>query len=71
MKQFGRFEHIELAYALMGSQGHFNAVDHDGRFDLTGRVQLALLKDPAHPYSPRRDDVDSTADISQTRQTYV
>jgi hypothetical protein len=50
-------DHVELAYALMGSQGRFNAIDHDGRYDVTGRVQLAWLKDPAHPYNPRRDEV--------------
>jgi hypothetical protein len=50
-------DHVELAYALMGSQGRFNAIDHDGRFDVTGRVQLAWLKDPVHPYDPRRDEV--------------
>lgn len=50
-------DHVELAYALMGSQGRFNAVDHDGRFDVTGRVQLAWLKDPAHPWNPRRDEI--------------
>ena len=50
-------DHVELAYALMVSQGRFNSLDHDGRFDVTGRVQLAWLRDQEHPFNPRRDEV--------------
>ncbi len=50
-------DHVEFAYAVMVSQGRFNAVDHDGRYDVTGRVQLAWLADTDHIYDPRRDEL--------------